>query len=552
MKSALAAHTASYFKAFAAALPVNDVVVAGMRAYSKDPTNVQAIKDAASDAVWAFQKSDKGQQIAKDYADRLYDAKVVAYNIGGQQGMREVRSRAKKDGSTSFDLVNTDVLARLQSDSLTSATLQLGATSRADLRDTLASGLANGSGIDVLASDLRSKMSDWSTDRARTVATTEVTSAMSQASSDLYANNGVAENEWSTAGGELVCELCQGNEDDGPVPVGEAFSSGDTEPGAHPDCECTLLPVIPDDWNPGFSGEGDMLDADGNVMGADEPWMGENVDPGDQPISGCFVGKSFKPKAGGAEDDCAFDDAWASEKMSQLKRAQAFDRNVPAIEESGVQTMGWAQANGAIESWANAVTEEAAMGLRVAAADMFGTDISAEYGLARTAAATERELALTKSIYADTQSYLRAQGMASDETITLYRGIRGDMADEIKAHGEDKVLASQNVLSSYTLDRSLAEKFAEGHLPGFDTPGIVIETQVPVSDIFAVVSNYLPEWGKETEYIVISRGPREVSMSASTAKSKTRHSVGSVDSAEYNLEWNHTAVSRGYVSRAKK
>jgi hypothetical protein len=36
------------------------------------------------------------------------------------------------------------------------------------------------------------------------------------------------------------CELCQENEDEGPVPIDEPFPSGDYEPGIHPGCDCIL------------------------------------------------------------------------------------------------------------------------------------------------------------------------------------------------------------------------------------------------------------------------------------------------------------------------
>ena len=36
------------------------------------------------------------------------------------------------------------------------------------------------------------------------------------------------------------CEDCQMNEDDGPIPVDDTFSSGDDEPPKHNNCECIL------------------------------------------------------------------------------------------------------------------------------------------------------------------------------------------------------------------------------------------------------------------------------------------------------------------------
>lgn len=36
------------------------------------------------------------------------------------------------------------------------------------------------------------------------------------------------------------CELCQENEDEGPIPIDDAFPSGDYEPGIHINCDCVL------------------------------------------------------------------------------------------------------------------------------------------------------------------------------------------------------------------------------------------------------------------------------------------------------------------------
>jgi hypothetical protein len=36
------------------------------------------------------------------------------------------------------------------------------------------------------------------------------------------------------------CEVCADNESEGPIPVGEEFSSGDYAPPAHPSCVCDL------------------------------------------------------------------------------------------------------------------------------------------------------------------------------------------------------------------------------------------------------------------------------------------------------------------------
>jgi hypothetical protein len=53
------------------------------------------------------------------------------------------------------------------------------------------------------------------------------------------------------------CDICLDNRDDGPIDLDEDFSSGDSEPPAHPNCECTLVAVVPEEDAPADDGEGD-------------------------------------------------------------------------------------------------------------------------------------------------------------------------------------------------------------------------------------------------------------------------------------------------------
>lgn len=81
--------------------------------------------------------------------------------------------------------------------------------------------------------------------RCLTIAITEGSRAMNLGAIDTYQQIGLDQVEWSAAD---PCEICA--ENDGQiVAVGQAFNSGDTEPPAHPNCRCALLPVIPDYGN---------------------------------------------------------------------------------------------------------------------------------------------------------------------------------------------------------------------------------------------------------------------------------------------------------------
>jgi len=109
----------------------------------------------------------------------------------------------------------------------------------ADLARVLRRGRDAGWTAEQLDAEIRRILDD----AAARIALTEVTAASSHAARLAYADVGVARVRWVTDPGSNVCPVCLTNEADGAVDVGEAFSSGDTEPPAHPNCRCSLLPA---------------------------------------------------------------------------------------------------------------------------------------------------------------------------------------------------------------------------------------------------------------------------------------------------------------------
>ncbi|WP_020658387.1 phage minor head protein [Amycolatopsis benzoatilytica] len=108
----------------------------------------------------------------------------------------------------------------------------------------LARAVENGDSADTLAANLARVLDDprW----ARMVATTELNRAMSSATLNRYARNGIEAAYWMTAEDERVCPDCTGNEDAGAIPLSQPFPSGSYQPPAHPDCRCALAPMVVD------------------------------------------------------------------------------------------------------------------------------------------------------------------------------------------------------------------------------------------------------------------------------------------------------------------
>jgi len=111
------------------------------------------------------------------------------------------------------------------------------------LAHTISQGIENKRGIPGLSRDIRSTFSDMSRHRSELIARTETANALSTASLDSMNDMGIEGKEWITAGDDLVSDECLGNEAEGVIPVGDAFSSGAMAPPEHPDCRCTVAPA---------------------------------------------------------------------------------------------------------------------------------------------------------------------------------------------------------------------------------------------------------------------------------------------------------------------
>ena len=83
----------------------------------------------------------------------------------------------------------------------------------------------------------------FSPDRALMIARTETAAAQSSGAVTYYKSAGVEYKEWSDQDG---CDICQANAAQGPIRIDESFDSGDDYAPAHPNCTCTVLPVVGD------------------------------------------------------------------------------------------------------------------------------------------------------------------------------------------------------------------------------------------------------------------------------------------------------------------
>ena len=254
---------------FRQAAVLADDVRAGLRA-SLDPTEVVRLwKETHRDSVAVSPKEarDWASTNLRPSSSRLSQALDRVYGVGGQLGFEaSLQAYAKASLSKAIDPKNiADALnidwaswkpgakaasmianpkggfGRLYLRKTT--TLQgLNTTTLLRVGTALSAGLATGMTDQEIADRLVDVIG--SSERALTIATTEMNSAMSLASMDNYQELGVEMVEWM---GLDACEICQPNIDQGPIPLGQEFDSGDTEPPGHGNCRCSILPVVDSD-----------------------------------------------------------------------------------------------------------------------------------------------------------------------------------------------------------------------------------------------------------------------------------------------------------------
>jgi SPP1 gp7 family putative phage head morphogenesis protein len=117
-----------------------------------------------------------------------------------------------------------------------------------DIGNSIADALEQGLSANQAAKLIKRNVA--SSSRALTIAITEQNRAMSAATINRYKEMQIPEMEWEVSD---PCPKCAQNANQ-VVQIGGTFNSGNTQPPAHPNCRCALLPVIPDFDEMGVSG----------------------------------------------------------------------------------------------------------------------------------------------------------------------------------------------------------------------------------------------------------------------------------------------------------
>jgi hypothetical protein len=145
---------------------------------------------------------------------------------------------AKVNGTLDFKLTNTEYVNQLkQRAAYLLNQSSLDSTTTDQIIDTISQGRLDAMTNTEVASVLSDQFDEVSASRAEMITRTEAANAMGQANHATATENGAQTHSWVAAGSE-TCDECDGNVDDGEIPIDQEFSSGDLTEPAHPNCEC--------------------------------------------------------------------------------------------------------------------------------------------------------------------------------------------------------------------------------------------------------------------------------------------------------------------------
>lgn len=139
----------------------------------------------------------------------------------------------------SWEPGNLNAAVKVEQDGLSGLIQGISDTTLDQFGSIISEGLLNGSSVDDIADQLGAFLDD--PDRAFTIANTEVADAVTSASIDQYAAQGVAQFDLITS--PDACDDCVDIEASNP----HDLDDDDSQPPIHPNCRCAASPVDPGD-----------------------------------------------------------------------------------------------------------------------------------------------------------------------------------------------------------------------------------------------------------------------------------------------------------------
>jgi hypothetical protein len=154
-----------------------------------------------------------------------------AFRSAGKESLQTYRVR-----NASFDLVDKRAVAYAQQRSARLVKMLSDAT-REQLRTTIKNAIEQGWSAGRLRSELVDNQA-FSAERGLKIARTEIKQAREAANYEAAQTAEAKQKIWHADAN--ACPLCAGNAAAGEIPIDQDFPSGDSYPGAHPNCSCDV------------------------------------------------------------------------------------------------------------------------------------------------------------------------------------------------------------------------------------------------------------------------------------------------------------------------
>lgn len=138
----------------------------------------------------------------------------------------------------SFELSNPLAIAFLENYGANLIT-EVSNTTRERVRRITTLGLEEGLAWTEITQQIKQAFTSFSRQRAKLIAVTEIGNAYQEGNMELAQSSGFeTEKRWVTVGDSRVTELCKQNEQQGWIPLDQAFASGHMRPLRFPGCRC--------------------------------------------------------------------------------------------------------------------------------------------------------------------------------------------------------------------------------------------------------------------------------------------------------------------------
>lgn len=182
----------------------------------------------------------------------VHGARDTAADLGIADAVASLRAARLPEG-LSFDIAQRPEVADYINNQAAIRVAGIDETTIAELRAILSRAITDGESYSSLAREIKNRWDEYASPasqghlstRAELIAVTETADAYGQGrlalGHELAGYGMTLTKEFLTADDERVCDDCQGNADEGPIPFDQAFSSGDDMPPIHPGDRCDAL-----------------------------------------------------------------------------------------------------------------------------------------------------------------------------------------------------------------------------------------------------------------------------------------------------------------------